>query len=36
MEKRYSEKWIPNTLPDCCWSLIKEIPTGEIKRWKKK
>jgi hypothetical protein len=23
-------------LPAYCWSLIKEIPTGEFKRWKKK
>ena len=30
MEKRYSEEWIPNTLPDYCWSFIKEVSTGEF------
>jgi hypothetical protein len=24
-----------NTLADCCWSLIRETPTGEYKRQKK-
>jgi len=25
-------KWIPNTLADCYWSLMKETPTGENNR----
>jgi hypothetical protein len=33
--KRYSAKWSPNLLADCCWSLIWEKPTGRNKRQKK-
>jgi hypothetical protein len=32
MEQRYSEKLNPNILADYCWSLIREISTGEYKR----
>jgi hypothetical protein len=35
-EKRYSGKWSPIILADCCWSPTKETPTGENKRQKKK
>jgi len=31
MEKRYSEKWIPNTLPDYCWSLIKRYQLANLR-----
>jgi hypothetical protein len=32
MEKRYSGKW---ELKYCCWSLIRETPTGKCKMEKK-
>jgi len=28
-EKRYSRKWSPNMLADCCWSIIMETLTGK-------
>jgi len=35
IEKRYSRKWSPNMLADCCRSLIMETSTGKYKRQKK-
>jgi hypothetical protein len=35
VEKPYSGKWNPTMLADCCWSLIREKPTDELKRQKK-
>jgi hypothetical protein len=33
--RKYSEKWNPNILADCCCNLIIETPTGECKGQKK-
>jgi len=33
--KRYSGKWSPYMLADYCWSLMREMPTGEYKRKEK-
>ena len=35
IEKRYSGKLSPNMSADYCWNLIREGPTGELKRQKK-
>jgi hypothetical protein len=35
MEQRYNGKWNPNMLPDYCWSLLRETPTGEYETQKK-
>jgi len=35
MGKKYSGKWSPNIMSDCCLSLIRVTPTGEYKRQKK-
>jgi hypothetical protein len=29
MEKRNSEMWGHGMLADCCWSLIRDTPTGD-------
>ena len=31
-EKTYSEKWSPNMLADCCWSLIRATLRGKRRR----
>jgi hypothetical protein len=35
IEERLNGKWSRNMLADCCWSLMRETPTGEYKRQKK-
>jgi len=36
IEKRYSRKWSPNMLADCCWSPIMETQTGKYKKPKRR
>ena len=36
MEKRYSGKWSPNVLANCCWILIRKTPNGKYKRQKRR
>jgi hypothetical protein len=32
IEEWYTGKWISKMLADCCWSFVRETPTGENKR----
>jgi hypothetical protein len=32
IEKKYSRKWCPDMLADCCWNLITETLTGKYER----
>jgi hypothetical protein len=36
IEKWYTGNWISNRLVDCCWSFVRETPTGENTRQRRR